>query len=98
MNKMCSQIDVRAFFLCFDDSYIPLSLTWRNNQWHGDFMNKKVTKMHRDFWQRSQGAQVQLLPLRLTGIVWTSRHQCGEVLDFVNGISRQQALKQRLDI
>ena len=83
------------FFFCFDDFYILLSLTC---QWHGDFMNKKVTKMHRDFWQRSQGAQVQLLPLRLTGIVWTSRHQCGEVLDFVNGISRQQALKQRLDI
>lgn len=69
MNKLCSQIDVRAFFFCLDDFYILLSLTC---QWHGDFMNKKVTKMHRDFWQRSQGAQVQLLPLRLTGIVWTS--------------------------
>ena len=56
MNKMCSQIDVRAFFFCLDDFYILLLLIWRNNQWHGDFINKKVTKMHRDFWQRSQGA------------------------------------------
>ena len=90
IDEMSSNVDIGAFLFRFDDSYEPWAIWRRLRQCHHDVMGQESTKDDFDIGEGPQGSKIDLLASWLIGIVVTSTHTSGKVLDLANLVARKE--------